>query len=97
MDENPEPSNSPPCSRFDIMSLVVGAIVDPHLVEHVRSDSDTPETVYGEFYKSQAFVREDLRLQNFPPELGCNLPRAIVALMFWSDATVVSQFGGRKV
>ena len=37
------------------------------------------------------------RLQNSPLEPGCDLPRDIVALMLWSDATVVSQFGGRKV
>ena len=72
-------------------------VFDPYLVERIVPGSDTPESVYGEFYNSQAFVREDLRLHNSPPEPGCVLPRAIVALMFWSDATVVSQFGGRKV
>ena len=72
-------------------------VFDPHHVEHIRPGSDAPETVYGKFYNSQAFVREDLRLQSSPPEPGCDLPRAIVALMFWSDAMVVSQFGGKKV
>ena len=72
-------------------------VFDPHHVEHVRPGTDTPESVYGEFYNSQAFMREDIRLQNSPAEPDCSLPRAIVALMFWSDATVVSQFGGRKV
>ncbi|KAI0668987.1 hypothetical protein C8Q78DRAFT_933009, partial [Trametes maxima] len=72
-------------------------VYDPYLVEHQTPGSPSPEGVYGELYNSPAWVQEDLRLQNSVPEPGCNLPRAIAALMFWSDATVVSQFGNQKV
>ncbi|KAI1789115.1 hypothetical protein LXA43DRAFT_923997 [Ganoderma leucocontextum] len=71
-------------------------VLDPHLVEHVDPLTGKAEQVFGELYNSQAFVDEDLRLQNSPPEPDCTLERAIVALMFWSDATVVSQFGQMK-
>ncbi|KAI9059259.1 hypothetical protein FKP32DRAFT_1580468 [Trametes sanguinea] len=72
-------------------------VYDPYIVEHQQEPSSSDsEQVHGELYNSPAFVQEDLRLQNSPPEPGCDLPRAIAALMFWSDATVVSQFGNQK-
>ncbi|KAL7281058.1 hypothetical protein ACG7TL_004360 [Trametes sanguinea] len=71
-------------------------VYDPYIVEHQREGSSANEQVHGELYNSPAFVQEDLRLQNAPREPGCDLPRAIAALMFWSDATVVSQFGNQK-
>ncbi|KAI0634460.1 hypothetical protein C8Q77DRAFT_1217600 [Trametes polyzona] len=55
------------------------------------------EKIYGELYNSKLFVQEDIRLQNSPAEPGCDLPRAIAGLMFWSDATQVTQFGRDKV
>ncbi len=57
----------------------------------------TPERVFSELINSDAAVREDLRLQNSPREPGCNLPRAVVPVLFWSDATHVAQFGKSKV
>ncbi|KAI0822193.1 hypothetical protein BC628DRAFT_1391483 [Trametes gibbosa] len=72
-------------------------VYDPYLVEHQVLNSPNTEQVYGELYNSVSFVRADLRLQNSPREPGCELPRAIVAIMLWSDATVVSQFGNQKV
>ncbi|KAL7281107.1 hypothetical protein ACG7TL_004414 [Trametes sanguinea] len=71
-------------------------VYDPYLVEHGPAGSAGDEQVHGELYNSPAFVQEDLRLQNSAREPGCDLPRAIAALMFWSDATVVSQFGNQK-
>lgn len=72
-------------------------IYDPHYVEHRLPGSDRPERVYGELYNSESFVQEDIRLQNSPREPGCDLPRVIAALMFWSDATQIAQFGQAKV
>ena len=66
----------------DLRVVIQLIVFDPHHVEHVRPGTDTPESVYGEFYNSQAFVPEDIRLQNSPAEPDCSLPRAIVALMF---------------
>jgi hypothetical protein len=42
-------------------------------------------------------IYEDHTLQNSPPEPGCNLPRAIIGLMLYSDATHVAQFGQAKL
>jgi hypothetical protein len=75
-------------------------VYDPSLLSHNRPNSSLPsktEAVYGELYNSPAFLKEDLRLHNSPAEPGCNLPRAIVGLMFASDAMLVTQFGDTKL
>jgi hypothetical protein len=59
--------------------------------------AEPPEQVYSELFTSQAVVKEDIRIQNQPPEPGCNLPRAMAMLMWWTDATHVTQFGNSKV
>ncbi|KAI0708940.1 hypothetical protein C8T65DRAFT_740004 [Cerioporus squamosus] len=71
-------------------------VMDPYLVEHIVPNLARIEETYGEVFNSRAFVKEDLRLQNSPPEPGCNLPRSVLAIMLWSDATIVSQFGQGK-
>lgn len=71
-------------------------VYDPCLLQRDTSVGQA-EGVHGELYHSPEFVEEDLRLQNSPAEPGCNLPRAIAALMFWSDATHVTQFGNTKM
>jgi hypothetical protein len=53
--------------------------------------------VHGEMYTSPAFINAHTALQNSPPEPGCDLPRVIVALMFWSDATHLTNFGNAKL
>jgi hypothetical protein len=55
------------------------------------------ERVYDELYSSPTFVKADRELQQSPREAGCNLPRAIAAIMIWSDATHVAQFGQAKL
>jgi hypothetical protein len=55
------------------------------------------ERVYGEVITSKAFLEADRILQSSPPEPGCDLPRCVVALMFYSDATHVAQFGQAKL
>ncbi len=72
-------------------------VLDPFLVEHQIPNTDKAEHVHGELYNSPAFIQEDIRLQNSPPEPGFDFPRIIAAIMLWSDATVVAQFGNRKV
>ena len=53
--------------------------------------------VHGEFFTSEFFINAHNQLQNSPPELGCELPCCIVALMFWSDATQLTAFGDAKL
>jgi hypothetical protein len=73
-------------------------VFDPYLMYHSRPNStDGPEPVYSELFSSKAVVDEDIRLQNSPREPGCDLPRALVMMMYWSDSTHVTQFGHSKV
>ena len=53
--------------------------------------------VYGELFSSTAFVKANKVLQASPGEPGCDLPRVVVALMFWSDATKLTAFGDAKL
>lgn len=53
--------------------------------------------VYGELYTSPEFIKVHNDLQESPPEPGCNLPRIVVALMFWSDVTHLTLFGNAKL
>ncbi|TDL15717.1 hypothetical protein BD410DRAFT_732279, partial [Rickenella mellea] len=55
------------------------------------------QRVYGEMYSSQAFLDEHAKVQALPPEPGCDLPRAVAGLMFWSDSTHLSSFGTAKI
>ena len=52
--------------------------------------------VYGELFSSQAFIAAHCDLQDVPPT-NCTLPRRVVALMFWSDATQLMAFGDAKL
>ncbi|GJJ15248.1 hypothetical protein Clacol_009524 [Clathrus columnatus] len=61
---------------------------------------DSPRSgicVYDEIYTSDAFHKAHEDLQNSPKELGCDLPRAVIALMFWSDSTSLAQFGNASL
>jgi len=62
-----------------------------------RAPDHTPIRVQGELYTSPAFINAHQALQNSPPEPGCNLPRFVVALMFWSDVTHLTTFGDAKL
>ena len=53
--------------------------------------------VHGELFTSESFVNAHNQLQKSPPEPGCELPRRIVAIMFWSDATQLTAFGDAKL
>jgi Plavaka transposase len=53
--------------------------------------------VHGELYTSPAFVDAHRTLLESPGEPGCDLPRVIVAMMFWSDVTHLTNFGTAKL
>jgi hypothetical protein len=61
---------------------------------HWRPSNGTREArVYGELYTSPAFIDAHRKLQESTPEPRCDLPRVVVALMFWSDGTQLTSFG----
>jgi Plavaka transposase len=63
-----------------------------------KSTSDAEEVrIHGELYTSAIFLSEHKKLLESPGEPGCDAPRAIVALMFWSDATHLTSFGNAKL
>lgn len=53
--------------------------------------------IHGEIYTSEAFREAHIELQNSPPEPNCDMPRVVAALMFWSDATHLTQFGNSQL
>ncbi|TFK69161.1 hypothetical protein BDN72DRAFT_878592 [Pluteus cervinus] len=57
----------------------------------------TVENVYGELYSSPAFIEAHHLLQESPREPGCDLPRVIIPIIFYSDATHLTQFGQAKL
>ncbi|KAG1881540.1 hypothetical protein C8R48DRAFT_587375 [Suillus tomentosus] len=61
----------------------------PHLPHEVN--------IQGELYTSPAFLDAHRELQELPGEAGCELPRVVAALMFWSDATQLTTFGNVKL
>ncbi|KAG2343797.1 hypothetical protein BDR05DRAFT_975801 [Suillus weaverae] len=50
----------------------------------------------GEMYTSPAFMDAHRELQVSPGEAGCDLPRVVASLMFWSDATQLMTFDNSK-
>jgi hypothetical protein len=52
-----------------------------------------PERVVTDLYNSEAFLEEHEKLQQQPKEEGCDLERAIAAIMVWSDSTHLANFG----
>jgi Plavaka transposase len=70
---------------------------EPYELTWKTRDDQEPIRVYGEIYTSPAFVDAHRKLQGSPPEPGCSLPRFIVSLMFWSDATHLTSFSDAKL
>jgi hypothetical protein len=63
-----------------------------------RRDEGAEEVrIHGELYTSASFLSEHKKLLNSPAEPGCDAPRAIIALMFWSDGTQITSFGNSKL
>jgi hypothetical protein len=61
------------------------------------TDESTETRVHGELYTSPAFMEAHCNLQELPREPGCDLPRVVIAMMFWSDATHLTSFGNAKL
>ena len=90
-----------------IVKVVRERITDPQHAEHFHyepywlmwqpTDRHAEVRLHRELYTSEAFFEAHLELQNSPAEPNCNLPRVIVALMFWSDATHLTSFGNAKL
>jgi hypothetical protein len=70
---------------------------EPYEQHWQRNDDVDPIRTQGELYTSPAFIDAHRELQDSPAEPGCDLPRVIVALMFWSDATQLTSFGNTKL
>ncbi|KIO28459.1 hypothetical protein M407DRAFT_22354 [Tulasnella calospora MUT 4182] len=63
--------------------------------ENYLSTNEVDERLYGELYSSDAFNAEHEKLQTIPTQ--DSYPKAIAALMFWSDSTHLAQFGQAKL
>jgi hypothetical protein len=61
----------------------------PHLDEEV--------SIHGDLYTSPVFHEAHTELQESPGEPGCDLPRVVAGVMFWSDATQLTSFGNAKL
>lgn len=72
----------------------------PFKLFHQPVGSEHPERVYSELYNSDAFIKEHDRVQRAPvpeEESNCGLEKVVAALMFWSDATLLANFGTAKL
>jgi Plavaka transposase len=70
---------------------------EPFFAYHTQTNPDGlkfDERIYDELYASDAWMEEHIAISKLE---GDDLPRAIAALMFASDATHVSQFGQSKM
>jgi hypothetical protein len=88
----------------DLVSVIKERVKDnphfhfePYELYWQVGDNTPPVRTYGELYSSPAFNAAHSDLQNSPPEPGCNVPRVVAALMFWSDSTNLSSFGDSKL
>jgi hypothetical protein len=70
---------------------------EPYELNWQPGVTQRPARVQSELYTSPAFIDAHRELQASPPEPGCDLPRVIVALMFWSDVTHLTSFGDAKI
>ena len=71
---------------------------EPYSLRWKRTSGLDNIGVYGELFSSDAFITAHRDLQDaYLDFTGCTLPRRIVALMFWSDATQLTAFGDAKL
>ena len=73
----------------------------PFSLMHQSPITGEEQRVYGELYNSDEFIKEHKRVQNrsppAPDDPMCKLEKVIAALMFWSDATHLANFGTAKL
>ncbi|KAH7918336.1 hypothetical protein BV22DRAFT_1134671 [Leucogyrophana mollusca] len=85
-------SNHHDCQRFHFEPYSL------HWQRHDRTGAvQDPIQVHGELYTSPAFIDAHKEVQDLPGEPGCNMPRVVVALQFWSDSTHLTSFGNAKL
>lgn len=70
---------------------------EPYELLWRRPMDQDPIRVQGELYTSPAFIDAHQELQDSPGEPGCNLPRVVISLMLWSDATQLTAFGNAQL
>jgi hypothetical protein len=80
--------NSPAAERFHF---------EPFQTMWQPSSEAPKERIFDELYTCDAFLQAHEKLQNSPREPGCNLPRALAAMMLWSDSTHLGQFGSASL
>jgi hypothetical protein len=71
--------------------------LEPHELHWQLPNHPEPIRIQGELYTSPAFIDANRELQDGPGEPGCDLPRVVISLMFWSDATHLTAFGNAKL
>jgi hypothetical protein len=69
----------------------------PDLSSLANNPDDAAIRLYGELYTSPAFINAHWELQDITGEPNCDLPRVVVGLMFWSDATLLATYGHAKL
>ena len=72
----------------------------PYQATWSRTGDDPGIELYGEMYSSRVFRQADEALQRQPSLEGSRdqgLERVVVALMFWSDSTQLTSFGGASL
>nr|GAT54655.1 predicted protein [Mycena chlorophos] len=86
----------------DLTETIKAALVDasakafhytPFRQFWVPKEGGDPQRVLDEIFSSDAYIDEHNKLQSQPPEPGCTLERCVIALMLWSDATHLANFG----
>ena len=94
--------------RRSLLSIIREVVLDPvrcksfhfepYSLRWQRSCGSVDVGVHGELFSSEAFATAHRDLQGAClGSIGCTLPRRVVALMFWSDATQLTAFGDAKL
>jgi Plavaka transposase len=89
-----------------IVALIRSVFCDDPAAQHLHFNpfkqywegpGSTKQRVRDELFNSNAWIREHEAIQHGPRDPGDLAPRCIAALMFWSDATHLAQFGQAKL
>lgn len=70
---------------------------EPYRLSWVPTLDSDEIHIHGELYTSSSFIDTHRELQESSREPGCTLPRMVIALMLWSDATHLTSFGNAKL
>ena len=93
------------CHR-SIVSMICSKVTNPLVFPHLhfepyelfwKPNSAEPVRVHGEVYTSPAFIEAHDALQRSPPEPDCGRERVVIALMFSSDETHLTDYGDAKL